>query len=166
MNFILCFFKRLELFFYFIRGTNKLNHRRKNMNRSLFYLQTLMCRLHWLHVQLIVFPNDSSLMLKLFWLHYFLYLRLHILILIINYRFFGLINHIFILSIILCHLESLKLELFRSLNRLTLHMYLRYEFLDILFLDRLQHLLVKDTFWCFFQSLLLVLLMDDLNGFL
>jgi hypothetical protein len=136
------------------------------MNRSLFYLQTLMCRLHWLHVQLVVFTNDPSLMLKLFGLHYFLYLRLHILILIINYGFFSLINHIFILTIVFRHLESLKLKLFRSLYRLTLHMDLRYKLLDILFLDRLQHLLVQDTFGGLFESLLLVLLMDDLNGFL
>ena len=135
--------------------------------RSLaIYLRSLICWLHWLHVELVVFTYDSSLMLKLFGLHDFLYLWLHILILIINYRFFGLVYHIFILSIILCHFESLKLELFRRLNALALHVDLGNELLDCIFLGCLEHLLVQNVFGCFFESLFLVLLMDYLNGFL
>ena len=134
--------------------------------RRLVHLCALVCWLHWLHVELVVFPYDSSLMLKLFRLHNFLNLWLHILILIVNYRFFGLVNHIFILSIVLCHLESLKLELFRSLNRLAFHVDLWNELLDVLFFDCLEHLLVQNVFGYFFESLFLVLLMDYLNGFL
>jgi len=50
-------------------------------------------------------------------------------------------------------------------------MNLRYEFLDVFFFGGLKHLFVKDTFGYFFElidqsSLFLILLMDDLNGFL
>jgi len=80
-----------------------------NKNWAHFHLLTLLCYLHWLHVQLIVFTYHPSLVLKFFAFHDFLYFRLHILELIVNYGFFSLFNHIFILSIILRHLESLKL---------------------------------------------------------